>query len=263
MGSGLTHTHHCLTHRQEIIDIMMPVYYLSSSHVTHDDILIAKTSWSLITDDKSQEFIKQKSSSSSRQGQGQGSGQGQGQGPGQGPGQGEGEEFHYHSCIGWFYILYYERLFDIHPLCKPLFTTGIISQGKFLVKMISLTLNQLHDPMNFQIIMRGLALSHCHKGVRSVEYGIVGSVLFYTLKKVLNEEYSEVVHRAWVKIYSAMLSVIVPMVVDYELQEKNMGQEGMGGGEGGGGGLTRINEGVEGGRRGGGGGGGGEEEKSH
>jgi hemoglobin-like flavoprotein len=114
--------------------------------------------------------------------------------------------------------------------------------------MISLTLNQLHDPMNFQIIMRGLALSHCQKGVRSVEYGIVGSVLFHSLKKVLAEEYTEAVHQAWVKIYSAMLSIIVPMVVDHELlqdREQQLGQgqgqqvgrvrgiPGAGGGEGG------------------------------
>jgi hemoglobin-like flavoprotein len=99
------------------------------------------------------------------------------------------------------------------------------------VKVISLTLNQLHDPMNFQIIMRGLALSHCQKGVRSVEYGIVGSVLLHSLKKVLAEEYTEAVHQAWVKIYSAMLSNIVPMVVDHELLQDREQQLGQGQGQ--------------------------------
>jgi hemoglobin-like flavoprotein len=194
MGSGLTtarvHSQN-VSNRQEIIEIMMPVYYLNNTHVTSEDIRIAKESWSLITDDQSQEFLQQKLNN----------------------------EFQFSSCIGWFYIIYYARLFDIHPLCKPLFTTGIISQGKFLVKMISLSLNQLHDPINFQIVMKGLAMSHCAKGVRSVEYGIVGSVLFYTLQKVLGEQYTESVSHAWTKVYSKMLSIIVPMVVDYELQE--------------------------------------------
>jgi uncharacterized membrane protein YgcG len=123
--------------------------------------------------------------------------------------------------------------------------------------MISLTLNQLHDPMNFQIIMRGLALSHCQKGVRSVEYGIVGSVLFHSLKKVLAEEYTEAVHQAWVKIYSAMLSIIVPMVVDHELLQDREQQLGQGQGQGQQVGRVR---GIPGG--GGAGGGGGEARQS-
>jgi hemoglobin-like flavoprotein len=224
MGSGLTTSLiHPAPTRQEIIEIMMPVYYLGNNvQVTSEYIVVAKDSWSLITDDQSQEFLKQKL---------------------------DNPNFSFSSCIGWFYIVYYERLFDIHPLCKPLFTTGIISQGKFLVKMISLTLNQLHDPVNFHIVMKGLALSHCAKGVRSVEYGIVGSVLFYTLQKVLGEQYTPIVSQAWTKIYSKMLAIIVPMVVDYELQGDDRGVEGgaealpsLGGGGGGGGNGNRVIE---------------------
>lgn len=196
MGNGLvTSQQSNLINRKEIIEIMMPVYYIHNAQVTPEDIKVAKESWALITEDQSQEFLKQKLNSS----------------------------FAFNSCIGWFYVSYYERLFDIHPLCRPLFTTGIISQGKFLVKMISLTLNQLHDPSNFHIIMNGLAINHCSKGVKSVEYGIVGSVLFYTLKKVLGDQYTNQINYVWIKIYSAMLAIIVPMVVDYELQRSDQG----------------------------------------
>lgn len=191
-GGGLSSRGSSNDDINDIIDAMMPVYYIHNSIVTAGDISIAKESWELITDDKSNEFIKQRNNS-------------------------QNNNFHFTSCIGWFYVVYYERLFDIHPLCKPLFTTGIISQGKFLVKMISLTLNQLHDPSNFHAIMKGLALSHCSKGVKAVEYGIVGSVLFYTLKKVLGEQFTSLVEHTWIKIYSAMLYAIIPLVVEYEM----------------------------------------------
>lgn len=48
--------------------------------------------------------------------------------------------------------------------------------------------------------------------------GIVGEVLFWTLKEVLGEEtYTSQVHFAYVRIFSRMLSVIVPIAVSFEI----------------------------------------------
>lgn len=124
--------------------------------------------------------------------------------------------FHQASCISWFYSIFYERLFDVHPMCRPLFTSGIISQGKFLVKMVSLILNCLKNREKFIRAMEDLALRHCERGVRGVEYGIVGDVLIYTIHKAVGAPFTRDVENAWKLIYSSMIQIIVPLCVEYE-----------------------------------------------
>jgi hypothetical protein len=41
-------------------------------------------------------------------------------------------------------------------------------------------------------------------------------VLFWALRKTLAEAYTTPVHKSWVKIYSQLLSIIVPAAVSYE-----------------------------------------------
>ncbi len=99
-----------------------------------------------------------------------------------------------------------------------MFKGGVVSQGNFLVKMLSLSLTLLNDQTKFYDTLYKLAENHCKKGIKAIEYGIVGEVLFYSLKKVLGSEYSKEVHRAWIKIFSRMLKIMVPVAVAFELK---------------------------------------------
>ena len=91
-----------------------------------------------------------------------------------------------------------------------MFTGGMKSQGKFLVKLLSLALSLLNDNDKFTAILVDLAEKHCIRGVKAIEYGIVGEVLFYTLKITIGSAtYTEAAHFAWVKIFSRMLKVMV------------------------------------------------------
>lgn len=52
--------------------------------------------------------------------------------------------------------------------------------------------------------------------------GIFGEVLFWTLKLTVGKEvYDIITHTAWIKIYSRMLFIILPIVVKYELENKD------------------------------------------
>jgi len=115
--------------------------------------------------------------------------------------------------------VFYARLFDIHPLCEPMFKHGIKAQGKFLVKMISLSLSLLDDLKQFEDTMVNLANAHNKRGVRANEYGIVGEVLFYSIKHCIGNSYTPNIHIAWVRIFSRMLKYIVPIAVAFELRE--------------------------------------------
>lgn len=48
---------------------------------------------------------------------------------------------------------------------------------------------------------------------------IFGECLFWTLKTVLGiENYDTATNRAWIKFYSKMLSIILPLAIEYELK---------------------------------------------
>lgn len=149
---------------------------------------LAKKSWNLVIEDRSPAFAEQKTN----------------------------PEFEHNTCISWFYSIFYERLFNVHPMCRPLFTSGIVSQGKFLVKMVSLILTCLKNKTKFTVTMQELAMRHCERGIRGVEYGIVGDVLFFSLRKSIGSAYTSEVETAWKKIFSSMLAIIVPLCIQYE-----------------------------------------------
>ncbi len=132
---------HLRPNEKEIIKLMLPVYYL---HVdaSPDEIKIASDSWELILNDKSPEFLKRKENDTN---------------------------FQYGSCMIFFYDSFYTRLFDMHPICRPLFLNGIKIQGRFLVKMLSLSLSVYQDPVKFDHALLKLAEGHYHGGVKSVE----------------------------------------------------------------------------------------------
>ena len=174
----------------EIVSLMMPVFF-TFDEVTKEDAILATESWKLIVDEKSDHFNQLKLD----------------------------QNFKYTSCILYFFDVFYDRLFDVHPLCEPMFKSGIKAQGRFLVKMISLSVSLLDDKKKFEETMINLANAHNKRGVRANEYGIVGEVLFYSVKKCIGPAYTPNVHLAWIKIFSRMLKYIVPTAVAFELHE--------------------------------------------
>jgi hemoglobin-like flavoprotein len=172
---------------------LLPLTCVITAHspeITPQDLTNAKASWNLIIEDESPLYKELVLDLTFR-------------------------ETH-HSCITWFYSEFYRRLFDVHPACRPLFSTGLVSQGKFLVKMVSLSLACITHREKFTKAMEDLAMRHCERGVRGVEYGIVGDVLFYSLQKVTGSAFTLQVEDSWKRIYSAMLAIIVPLCIEYE-----------------------------------------------
>ena len=190
---------------EEIVRLLMPVYY-TCLIPNADDIRVAGDAWNLILTDSSHTFIEQKRTDELKdleEVEIDGSG---------------AKVILAPSCIMWFYDIFYKRLFDVHPSCKHMFAGGIKQQGKFLVRMLSLALSELADPSKFDATLVMLAKQHCDRGIKAVEYGVVGEVLFFTLRFVLGSAFTERVHAAWVKIFCRMLKTMVPVAIAYELQ---------------------------------------------
>ena len=127
-------------HESEIVRLMMPIYY-TSEDITVEERKIAESSWQQILNDTTPEFQLRK----------------------------KDPEFKFDSSVIFFYDSFYARLFDIHPMSKDLFKSGMKSQGKFLVKMISLALSELDDPEKFNASLVKLAEIHYKRGVKASE----------------------------------------------------------------------------------------------
>jgi hypothetical protein len=112
------------------------------------------------------------------------------------------------------------------------------SQERFIVGIQAFMFSALSDPVNFKRQLVGLGKSHAAKGVKAVEYGIIGEVsnslcaifssshgsvfvisyqvFFWSLQRCLGPFYTDQTHLAWRKLFSAMLVVLVPVAVGCE-----------------------------------------------
>lgn len=198
MGGGISRTEPMYIGKseKELVNIMMPVYYLHNEPITEYDLSIAKETWNMILDNTAPGFKALKGT----------------------------EGFNYSSSIMMFYDVFYERLFDVHPLSRPLFKSGLKTQGKFLIKMISLSLKIIEDPKKFEQTLIKLTESHNEKGIKAIEYGIVGEVLFYAIRQCVGTAYTPNVNFAWKKIISKILSIMVPVAVSFEIHSKSINQ---------------------------------------
>lgn len=88
------------SHRKKICQMMFPVYFIKEE-ITSDEILLAQESWDLVKYDNSPSFEHLTATS---------------------------DDFPYFSCLEWFQVTFYDRLFDVHPvsLCYFIFLDLLI-----------------------------------------------------------------------------------------------------------------------------------------
>ena len=102
-------------------------------------------------------------------------------------------------------------------MCRPMFTNA--AQGRFFVKMISLSLSLLEDNAGFEKTLTKLTETHNERGVKSIEYGVVGEVILWTMRYVLGPDtYTPELHMVWLRILCRMLKVMIPVAVKFEME---------------------------------------------
>lgn len=188
--SKLDETHLLGKSQVDIVNLMMPVYY-NPEPITDAELALAVDTWNAILTNTSTAFTERLKDTT----------------------------FTHATGIKYFYHTFYERLFDVHPSAKEMFK-DVNSQGKFVVRMISLSLSEKADPAKYEQTLVILADVHNQRGIKAVEYGIVGEVLFWALRRCLGEQvYTLGVHRAWIKVFSRMLTTMVPVALSYEIHD--------------------------------------------
>ena len=57
-----------------------------------------------------------------------------------------------------------------------MFSQGTATQGGFLVSLFTFIFTVFQDESKFQKRLEALAVSHAKRGIKSIEYGIIGEV---------------------------------------------------------------------------------------
>ena len=180
MGGG----HGALRQDEEDISCF-PAYYVKDASITENDVVLCRASWKLITDGTSSTYLETKSMDNNQS----------------------------VSSVAYFCDKFYSRLFEILPQARELFKNNIQVQGRHLVGIVSTALNQLRDAGRVEQMLVGLAHAHSKYGVKAAQYGIFGDVLFWTLSTCLGSDMNEISLTAWVKLYSLMLKIIIPVAI--------------------------------------------------
>ncbi|MCW0220304.1 MAG: globin domain-containing protein [Prosthecobacter sp.] len=104
--------------------------------------------------------------------------------------------------------LFYNRLFEMDPTLRPLFTSDIKEQGKKLMLMIGVAVKGLDRLEEIVPAVQALGKRHVGYGVKDEHYDTVAGALLWTLEKGLGEAYTPEVAEAWTVTYTLLADVM-------------------------------------------------------
>lgn len=100
--------------------------------------------------------------------------------------------------------LFYERLFQIDPNLRPLFTGDMQAQGRKLMAMMNTVVNGLTRLETIVPAVQDLGRRHAGYGVQDRHYDTVAEALLWTLGQGLGERFTKEVEQAWVAAYTLL-----------------------------------------------------------
>ena len=104
--------------------------------------------------------------------------------------------------------LFYNRLFELDPALRPMFTTDIKEQGAKLMQMITIAVRGLHNIEALVPAVEQLGRRHAGYGVRDKDYGTVASALLWTLEQGLGPAFTPETREAWATIYGVLATTM-------------------------------------------------------
>ena len=104
--------------------------------------------------------------------------------------------------------LFYNRLFEMDPSLRPLFTSDIKEQGKKLMQMITIAVKGLDHLDEIVPAVQSLGRRHVGYGVKDEHYDTVAGALLWTLNKGLGDAYTPAVAEAWTVTYTLLADVM-------------------------------------------------------
>lgn len=105
--------------------------------------------------------------------------------------------------------LFYDKLFQLDPSLKPLFTGDMKSQGKMLMSMLNTAVNSLDRLPGIVPAVQALGQRHVGYGVKDKDYATVGEALLWTLGQGLGDGFTDEICEAWTLTYTTLSTVMI------------------------------------------------------
>jgi len=105
--------------------------------------------------------------------------------------------------------LFYNRLFDIDPSLKELFSqTDMTEQRKKLMQIITVAVRGLQRIDELLPAIEAMGRRHSGYGVKEEHYTTVATALLWTLEQGLGPAFTPDVRSAWVETYTILAAVM-------------------------------------------------------
>lgn len=96
---------------------------------------------------------------------------------------------------------FYDRLFEIDPTTKPLFTHDMGEQRMKLVQTIAVVVHALDDLQTIVPAIQALGRRHVAYGVTAKHWESVGNALLWALEDAFGDAFTADVRDAWAAAY--------------------------------------------------------------
>ena len=104
--------------------------------------------------------------------------------------------------------LFYQRLFELDPSLRMLFTTDLQEQGEKLMDTLGIIVGNLRRLDRITPGVRALGARHAEYGVKDSDYPVVGQALIDTLQIGLGAGFTVEVSQAWLAAYTLLSTVM-------------------------------------------------------
>eukprot|EP00981_Chlorochromonas_danica_P005914 scaffold1236_cov170-Ochromonas_danica.AAC.5 len=154
------------------------------------------------------------------------------------------------TAMQFMHALFFQRLFHMHPACKPLFSHGTHKMD--ILPILTMFFSLIDQPDRLKSGLKHFIDVHCRLGVKAIEceraflslspcyccllshscclilaallcfallaVGLAGECAMHAIRATVGPEiYTEEASRGWCKIFSTLLAIIIPAAMAYEL----------------------------------------------
>ena len=100
--------------------------------------------------------------------------------------------------------LFYDKLFEIAPDLRPMFTHSMDMQRAKVMQMLAALVSSIDDPSHFNRMARELGKRHVGYGVMKDQYALVGKALMWALEEACPDVMTPAALEAWNALYRLM-----------------------------------------------------------
>eukprot|EP01041_Mallomonas_annulata_P000954 gene954-1850_t len=182
------------TIKQKLIYQAYPDYFIENPIVTKRDVHLAATSWAyLMAHEKTAPFLDRKAV--------------------------DADSFEFASSLTWFYDAFYGRLFELSPESELVFAhISMVAQGKLIAALVMSSLDSAACPIKASERLTKIVSKFSHHGLQAQHYSDMGEALFWALELVIGPHFDSPTKLAWIRLYSHILSIILPIAVTFDMK---------------------------------------------